>query len=168
MTVSQSPAERDPSIQAWLDQEAARLTATIRQHGHSVQYVIGRPAAEQPDFAYTIGLFGLGHPELLVFDLDCGESAFILNLLADRIRQGADLVPGEAVELPGSTHRLVVEWVPNPGQIVLGANQFYARPAKYSVPVYQLTYDDCQGRFPWDNGYSLPSWGQPRPGEFAA
>lgn len=168
MTVSQSPAGRDPGTQAWLDQEAARLTATIRQRGHSVEYVIGTAAKERPDFAYTIGMFGLGHPELLVFGLDPGGSCNVLNSLADRIRAGTDLLPREVVELAGSSHRLIVESVPNPGRIVFAANWFYARPGDYSVPVYQLTYDDCSGRFPWDADYGLPAWVQPRPGEFAA
>jgi hypothetical protein len=34
--------------------------------------------------------------------------------------------------------------------------------------VYQLTYDDDHGRFPWDPDYAFPAWVQPRPGTFAA
>ena len=63
--------------------------------------------------------------------------------------------------------RIVPEEVPNPGDIVLWANDFYQRPAGHSVPVLQLTYDDSQGLFPWDEGYATPEL-QPRPGSFAA
>jgi hypothetical protein len=38
----------------------------IQRFGHSVEYVIGTKE-RQPSFAYTIGLFAYGHPELLVF-----------------------------------------------------------------------------------------------------
>lgn len=81
---------------------------------------------------------------------------------------GGNLVAGQEFEVPGWSHRLVVEDVPNPGQIVFGANRHYLRPKEFSVPVYQLTYDDRRGRFPWDAGYAFPAWVQPRPGTFAA
>jgi hypothetical protein len=71
-------------------------------------------------------------------------------------------------EVPGWSHRLVVEQVPNPGVIVLGANRHYRRPKAFSVPVFQLTYDDRRGWFPWDAGYAIPAWVQPRPGMFTA
>ena len=40
--------------------------------------------------------------------------------------------------------------MPNPGEIVLGANRHYDRPPFMSVPVLQLSYDDRSGRFPWE------------------
>ncbi len=63
---------------------------------------------------------------------------------------------------------MVVEQVPNPGDIVYGANRHYRRPDEASVPVLQLTWDDGAGRFPWDDGYSVPASVQPRPGSFRA
>jgi hypothetical protein len=57
--------------------------------------------------------------------------------------------------------------VPNPGEILLGANGYYQRPPEYSVPALQLSYDDKEGRFPWEPGYASPAM-QPRPGTFAA
>jgi hypothetical protein len=65
----------DISTQTWLEQEDAYVSTTIRKHGWCIQYVGGdscsRPGCEcgpddGPPFAYTIGLFGLGHPELLI------------------------------------------------------------------------------------------------------
>jgi hypothetical protein len=49
---------------------------------------------------------------------------------------------------------------------VIGANSYY-RMTQASVPVLQLSYDDLEGRFPWEEGYSMPGL-QPRPGEFRA
>lgn len=57
-------------------------------------------------------------------------------------------LPGQLVTFPEWPHRIIVETVPNPGQIVFEANRFYQRPAEFSVPVYQLSNDDEAGRFP--------------------
>ena len=48
----------------------------------------GRP------FAYTVGLFGLGHSELLIFGVPPGTAAVVLNSLGERIRAGENLLPG--------------------------------------------------------------------------
>ena len=63
-------------------------------------------------------------------------------------------------------HRVLVEDVPNPGEIAFAANRYYQRPNEASVPLLQLTYDDRDGRFPTDDGYSNPDWVQPRPGDW--
>jgi len=44
---------------------------------------------------------------------------------------------------------------------------FYGRSVESSVPVLQLSYDDVEGRFPWEDGYAAPDM-QPRPGTFTA
>jgi hypothetical protein len=51
---------------------------------------------------------------------------------------------------------------------VFSANRFYERPDEFSVPAFQLTWPDAQGRFPWDPGYAYPSDVQPRPGTWQA
>jgi hypothetical protein len=69
-------------LQAWLDQDDARMKSVIRRHGWSIEYIGGDCCSvpgcgggndEDPPFAYTVGLFGLGHPELLVFALDASS-----------------------------------------------------------------------------------------------
>jgi hypothetical protein len=162
-----------PQLQAWLDQEDARIKDTIRKHGWVITYVGGgecsRPgcdggADEEPPFGYTTGLFGLGHPELVVVGLDTHTTAGLLDTLAGRIRDGEELVPG--IELSFGDwqgHTVIPEDVPNPGDIVFESNRFYQRPDEFSVPVLQLTYTDNEGRYPWDVGYSYPEI-QPRPG----
>jgi hypothetical protein len=64
-------------------------------------------------------------------------------------------------------HQISPEPVPNPGEIVFEANRYYQRPADVSVSVLQLSYDDTEGRFPWEKGYAAPEM-QPRPGTFKA
>lgn len=164
------------SIQAWWDQEDARIKTVIRRHGWAIEYIGGGCCSvpgcdgdddDGPPFAYTVGMFGLGHPELLVFGLDPGATARLLNSLGDRIRADDSLIPGQMVSVEGWNHRVVVEEVPNPGEIVFTANRFYERPSEFSVPVLQLSYDDDAGRFPWEPGFADPEM-QPRPGTFRA
>jgi hypothetical protein len=158
----------DPQIRAWLDQEDSAMTRMIRENGWYIQYVIGEPARKRPSIAYTIGLFGMGHPELVVLGADQGTTAGLLNEVGRRVKAGSDLVPGELLAFDEWPHRVTVEVVPNPGEILFGANRHYERPNEVSVPALQLTYDDVAGRFPWDDGYSNEPWVQPRPGTYSA
>jgi hypothetical protein len=64
--------------------------------------------------------------------------------------------------------QVMLETVPNPGQIVLRANQLYGRLPQESVPVSRLPFADGHGRFPWEAGYGVPTWIQPRPGTLTA
>jgi len=160
--------EEESSLQAWLDQEDKHTAQTIRKHGTYIQYVGGDSDHKQTSFAYTVGLFGVGHPELLVLGVSPQTAAGLLNEVAAQVRGGADLVPGEMLTFETWQHRVVVEPVPNPGEIAFAANRFYERPNEFSVQLLQLTYDDRQGRFPWEEGYENPDWVQPRPGAFRA
>lgn len=161
----------DSATLAWLDQEDEHITQMIRRHGYFVQFVLGctcGTCGEPPPFAYTVGLFGLGHPELLVLGMSQGTVAALFNDLYGRVQGGRDLLPGELLTFADWPHRVMVEAVPNPGEIAFSANRHYRRPSEVSVPLLQLTWDDTAGRFPWDPGYSVPPAVQPRPGTFVA
>jgi Domain of unknown function (DUF4262) len=158
----------DPQTTAWLDQEDAHLAQVIRAHRWAVQYVGAGEGPDEPAFGYTIGLFGLGHPELVVVGLGAENTHGILDRVAGTVADGRDLVPGELLSRPGWGGRLVVEELPNAGEVVLGANRFYERPAEYSVPAYQLTWAHRDGAFPWDAGYGCGPECQPRPGTWRA
>ncbi|HEX6196661.1 MAG TPA: DUF4262 domain-containing protein [Jiangellaceae bacterium] len=165
----------DTQTQAWLDQEDTKVAQLIRRYGWFIQYVGDVPCDHPechepgggPPFAYTVGLFGLGHPELLIFGAPRGTAAGVLNNLGERIRSGENLIVGQLITFTEWPHRIVTEDVPNPGEIVFAANRHYCRPPEYSVPVIQLSYDDKAGRFPWEDGYAAPEM-QPRPGTFKA
>jgi hypothetical protein len=166
----------DVQLAAWLDQEDMRTAATIRRYGWLIEYVGGGccdvPGCDRGDpseqrFAYTVGLFGLGHPVLLLFDVPMDVAGSVLNDLGRRIRDGQDFVPGQLLTFDNCRCRIVVEAVPNPGEIVFAANRHYQRPPEASVPVFQLSYADEAGRFPWDPQYASPAL-QPRPGTFRA
>jgi len=154
----------DAQMQAWLDQEDELVAQTSRKHGQFIQYVSGGDEEMPPMFGYTVGLFGLGHPELVACSLGTSTTVGVLNHLGARIRAGENLLPGMLLTFEDWTHRVTVETIPNPGEILFAANRHYQRPMEASVPAYQLTYDDLQGRFPWDPGYSNAAHCQPRPG----
>jgi hypothetical protein len=167
----------DARTRAFIDQHDAHITDVVRRCGWFIQYVGGEvciapgcePGSEsaEPPFAYTVGLFGLGHPELLIVGVSPSDAVGILNDLGARVRAGETLLPGQIITFEEWPHKIVPETVPNPGEIVFEANRFYRRPDEHSVPVLQLSYDDTEGRFPWEDGYATP-WMQPRPGTFSA
>lgn len=167
----------DTAIEAWLDQEDAHIGAIIRRYGWFIQYVNGDAGCTAPGcdgrgqdsfpFAYTVGLFGMNHPELLILGVPQQTAGGVLNDLGAQIRSGRNLLPGELTTFKNWPHRIIPEEVPHPGLIVFSANRFYQRPPEHSVPVLQLSYDDKSGRFPWEPDYAAPEM-QPRPGTFTA
>ncbi len=167
----------DAAIRAFYDQHDAHITDAVRRYGWFIQYVGGEVCAtpgcsgesdsDEPPFAYTVGLFGLRHPELLIVGVPPTTAVGVLNDLGGRILAGATLLPGELLTFDEWPHRIIPETVPNPGEIVFESNRFYDRSDDHSVPVLQLSYDDTEGRFPWEDGYAAPRL-QPRPGTFRA
>lgn len=157
--------ESDAAILAWLDQEDRHVIEIIRKHGCYLQYV-PRDGTD-PSFAYTVGLFGIGHPELIVFGRDPHWSAATLNYFFDQVRIGSDLTPGQILSPPGTGVKFLVEDFPEPGATLFGANRHYQRPSEASVPAYQLTWS-ADGFFPGEPGYPLDPANQPRPGTFRA
>ncbi|QPZ37884.1 DUF4262 domain-containing protein [Paramicrobacterium chengjingii] len=151
--------------QAWLDQEDRHVALTIRKYGCYLQYVFGE--ATSPSFCYSVGLFGLGHPELIVFGLTQQSAAHTLNWFFDRIRGGEELLPGQVISPDDNAPRFLVEKFPDPAQYLFAANRHYDRPDFLTVQAYQLTWDD-KGAFPGEDGYSYPAWVQPRPGAASA
>jgi len=157
----------DPQTVAWLDQEDANLAQLVRAHRWAVQYVGEGDGPDEPPFGYTVGLFGLGHPELALVGLAAESTHSLLGRVAEMIADGRDLVPGELLTWSDWPDvRVVVEELPNPGEVVLVANRFYERPAEFSVPAYQLTWALPDHGFPWE-GTAEPSV-QPRPGTWRA
>ena len=157
----------DPQTLAWLDQEDARLAQIIRTHRFAVQFVGAGDEPDEPAFGYTIGLFGLGHPELVIAGLDHGRTHELLTRAADLVTGGRDLVAGELLRWEGRDP-VYVDDLPDPGDVVLSANRYYQRPAEVSAPAYQLIWPHPGELFPWDEGYPCPPSCQPLPGTWRA
>jgi hypothetical protein len=158
----------DPQTIAWLDQEDARLAQVVRRHRWAVQHVAAGEESGEPSFAYTVGLFGLGHPELVVVAVDHENACGVLNEVAAMVLDGRDLVAGEVIHDDDGLPVLAVEELPNPGEVLFSANRFYQRPDEFSVPAYQLTWALPGGVFPWDDDYPCEPDCQPRPGTWRA
>jgi hypothetical protein len=164
-----SGMESDAQMVHFLDQSDAWTQDMIDRFGWALQYVFDGEGDHVPPFCYTIGLHELDHPELLIFGLDQGTSAQILNTAGARIRTGERLHDGDVLTLDGDPQlRVTALTVPNPGEILYSTNRHYHRPDDDSVPALQLVWPDDVGRFPWDAGYELPAWWQPLPGTFRA
>jgi hypothetical protein len=89
--------------------------------------------------------------------------------VASLVLASRQLVPGEEVTFPDRDAPLVVEHLPNPGEVLFGANRFYDRPDEVSVPAYQLAWQHLGGAYPWDDDYPCdPATCQPRPGTWRA
>jgi hypothetical protein len=154
----------DAEVIEWLLEQRRHIGRVIREHGVFLQFVGGEKATRSTPFAYTIGLREVGHPELLVFGLGVATAHSLLNEVALRIRGGISLTAGDLLTFDDWTHSVVVEDLANPANVLFGVTDYYGSPGR----AYQLTYDDVHGRFPWDDGYAVPTWIQPRPGEFHA
>lgn len=158
----------DLQTRAWLDQQDARVAEMVSRYGQYIAYISGGRRGIPLSFAYTVGLHGVGHPELVVLSVSPSTAAGLLNELGDRIRSGHSLEVGEVLAFESWSHRVAVERLPNPEKVLFLANRHYRRPDARSVPAYQLTYDDLGGRFPWEDGYANGPHVQPRPGTWRA
>ena len=83
----------DPQTTAWLDQEDAHLAALIRRARFAVQYVGPGDLSTEPAFGYTIGLFGLGHPELVVVGRGSSATHALLDAVAGEVVAAARWSP---------------------------------------------------------------------------
>ncbi|MCK0112192.1 DUF4262 domain-containing protein [Ornithinimicrobium sp. F0845] len=189
--------DNSAALRAFEDRERSMITDHIRTHGVHLTYIstdggcdccreLGEAAPGSSDtlaelvggaehlparlsqpFCYTTGLYGVGHPELVVLGLPQDVSMALLNAVAHQVTgHRQDLVPGQLV--PHLQPQILVEEIPNPGMVVFQANDYYHRPFFASVPAYQLTWSDPAGRFPWDEGHDGGPWEQPRPGTYRA
>ena len=153
-----SAAHHDGDLASWLAREDARTEEVIEQYGWMVQAVFGS-GPRRPDLAYTVGLTGLGHPELVVFGLPVETAHPLLNDLGERVRSGETLAAGTELSFGAWPHRVHLLSAPHPDRVLFQATRTYGRP----VPALQAVWDDRSGRFPWQPGYCVPRWLQPLP-----
>jgi hypothetical protein len=130
-----------------VDQYDAWRRETIRRHGWAVQAVLGD--ADGPPFAYTVGLTGFGHPELILFATSQATAAAVLNDLGERVRAGQRLGADERVRLPGGEVRLLA--FPESARWLLGANELYRLPGGPPVPALLVMPEDGLAATPGDD-----------------
>ena len=139
-----------------------RQTEIVDRVGWAVTFVL--PTADDPDdaapFAYTVGLTAHDHPEVLIAGLDAATSQALLNDLASRVYDKAEIFHhGQRVgDLIADYDAVVVDGHPT-AQLHPGAA--YGRYGRGRVRLQQVVWPDLHGRFPWDDGYTYPSQVQP-------
>ncbi|MGY1914323.1 DUF4262 domain-containing protein [Blastococcus sp. SYSU DS0973] len=123
----------DPQTLAWLDQEDSRLAQTVRAHRVAVQYVMRGEESDEPPFGYTVGLFGVGHPELVVVGVGHGTACAVLDDVAGLVLGGRNLVPGEVIT-DGGAGLLTVEELPKPGEVLSAPTASTSAPTSTRCP----------------------------------
>ncbi len=122
------------------------LAETLERDRWVVQYVV----SEHQPSAYTVGLHGLGLPELLVTGLPEKISVQLLDSAAHEMAyHDTRLEPGMQIEFEGELVLEVVE-VDHPDVHLKIADQFY----RCAFDALQLVWTDDERHWPWDRGWS--------------
>lgn len=130
------------TIEDYLD----TIRATMREHGWAVQFV----ESERRPFAYTVGLYDRGLPELLLTGLPPQTSARLLNSIAHQIvEDGIVLQPAMHIDYQGEFLLEVVE-VDHPDVHL----KFAARLFGPQIRAVQLVWTDDPRHWPWDTGWA--------------
>lgn len=132
-----------------------QITALIETAGFAMLPVF----AAEPDgipFCYTIGMTGLGLPEILVALLDSATAFDLLRSAVSRHRDQA-FSPGESWVLDQTDPPVLLKAVALPrGTPCLGTAYRYYQGTGHAVTGIQLILPDDDGRYPGDPGYG---WG---------
>jgi hypothetical protein len=133
----------DDRIRAYLAEQRRR----IAEHGWVVQGVFGTDEHPSPLFAYTVGLVGSGHPELIVYGLPLEVASSILNDLAEHVAAGGRLHAGDRLTRDESDYGMVLVAVDDTAPLGLARGVYGPE-----VRALQLVYPDDEHRMPWDDG----------------
>ena len=139
------------------------LLAKIEAHQWAVQGVYGAddPSARSTDFAYTVGMSTLGHPELAIFGVPVRVACPILNALAERLAGGEAVIPGSPLEhaIGGPDPAVAIEMT-DTSQLVMVTYIYGEVDA-----ALQIVWPDPHGHFPWERPWSMgdaqPLFGPP-------
>ena len=133
------------------DQYDAWQRDTIRRYGWAIQLVLGDE--DGPPFAYTVGLSGFGHAELILFATAQATAGTVLNELGEHVRAGRVLEAGRRVELScGAVHLLAF---PGSEDWLFAANDLYRSPDGPPVPALLVVPD---GDLEETRGEDRPCW----------
>ena len=132
------------------------MLTLIDKYGVALQGVgAGR---DEPEYAHTVGLAAVGHPELVMFGVPWNVVHTLLNPLAGTVLAGlATYAHGDTVHhlAVGFPVRLIT--VRDSRRHLPLANTFYAEAhgTRGRVAALQLVYPDPQMRWPWEAGSSV-------------
>lgn len=143
-------------LQRSFDDRETWLRDTIDQHGWAVQHVGADEETGDSAFSYTVGLTGLGHPELVMTGMPFETAEEFLNLAGQEIRDGHRFRPGtlDPVLSDEDSPVAVIEVVET-GELT-GVEVVYR-----TVKALQLIWPDSTGTLPWQEGHRNPPHVQP-------
>lgn len=129
-----------------MEEFVAGVVEDIRTVGWAVVAV--EDATGRHVHTYTVGLTRYhGHPELMVSGGDFHTAHHMLDALADSVRDGRRLAPGEALAQTVLGRECVLVEVADPTRLTL-AQSVYGGAAP--VPALQVVWADEHGRWPWE------------------
>jgi Domain of unknown function (DUF4262) len=132
----------------------AHVAWLVRRNGWAVQGV--QRDQLRPPLAYTVGLTGLGLPELIVTGMGVTRATHLLNDVAAHLLHAAVPAPGEQVALTGGPLIEIVE-VAEPAAHLPTAVALYGGRLR----ALQLVHADDHQHWPWDGWYRGVRGGQP-------
>lgn len=115
------------------------LREKMRKNGWAIQYV-----EDRIPFAYTIGLFDCGLPELLVTGVSPPRAMRLLDAAAREAMRGLTFTPGEHITL-GTGPLIEIVEVDHP-DAHMGWAVAFGGPETRAM---QLVWADGHGRWPW-------------------
>lgn len=127
---------------------AAALDGELGNSGHTDDDYAGDGMVD-PAFCYTVGLAGMGHPEIVMTGRSPGESAAVLNVLARRIQFGGQHFEAGQYCTAGGFEVSFVD-VAYPEEWLLMCRRLYPDGALRAV---QAVWRDHYGNLPWEGEY---------------
>lgn len=131
----------------------------VRQHGVAIQFVGAGEA--KSSFGYTVGLFLVSHPELILFGLPSDLTKRLLNDLAFSVlRGGMGYAEGDRVHQLLQGYAVRLGPVSDPDQhlgVAFATARLRGLPAT-DVRALQVHLPDPSGSFMGDEGFTGPDW----------
>jgi Domain of unknown function (DUF4262) len=128
-----------------------KIIHDVNTHGWHVMKIM--PKADDPGWAFTIGLFRtFSQPEIVIFGLESGAMHAILNSVGELMRGGTVLSDGSETTEVLERYRCMFRnvdrfWY----RYALGyATWFYGGS---EFPVLQLLWPDKLQRYPWESAF---------------
>lgn len=143
----------------------AGIEDDIAHHGFATHHVTGD--ASRPSWSHTVGLDGLGYPELVVVGVTAEAGGALLHWIVDLLRGGERLTAGRDRHL--AFRGVPIRLVPVPEQCwdddndLLRAGRAHRRgTGRARSQALQVVWADGAGRFPWEATFDAElAWLQP-------
>jgi hypothetical protein len=136
-----------------IEELRAQVVRNVETYGVHIQAVFGD--AKTPSFAYSVGLWRRNqHPEIVLVGLSPQDMHGVLNDVANVVRAGEPLVPGQRYSQFFEGFDTIFRPVkPRHREQRLKAANWFNAPAEY--PALQMVWPDPSGVFPWEAGYDV-------------